>query len=374
MRRWFWIALFGVAMLVHLYYIPMLLPLWAVGNFFRFKRERKIGKIILELLLIVVVGTGLGFCLGMFEVEFNQLSEKGFGDYSWNLNGFFNSMGNSKFVKALPIAGEDQGEGFSYLGAGYLLILLVGVPLFFIRDRAKKNWEIFLPFIVVMLTFALLALSNKATLGKIPLWSIELPTGVQKIANVFRSSARLIWPVFYLLVLFGIISIVRNGQRIAIALLLVAISVQAFDLQPLYTQKRSAGFEEYYAGGMRSEFWQLAAESNQHIEIIPTEYYEHLALYGAHHQMTVNSGWFGRADYQGMEDLATQTWNELNNGMADAQTLYIFSERAYFTSAREKLSKDMYVCEIDDYMLAFARDNALSQTDFTFRDHCVIPQ
>ncbi len=374
MRRWLWIALMGVAMLVHLYYIPMLLPLWTLSSFFRFKRERKLGKIIVEFLAMGMVCLGVGFCLGIFEVGFNQLSEKGFGDYSWNLNGFVNSMGNSKIFAALSLAGEDQGEGFSYLGVGYVSILLIGVGLFFAKDRSKKNWRLFLPFAIVMLFFGLLALSNKAFVGEFSLWSIELPAGIQRGVNVFRSSARFIWPVVYFLILFGLISIARNVKRIAIPIMLLAIAAQAYDLQPLYAQKRSVGFEEYYAGGMRSEFWQLAAESNQHIEIIPTEYYEHLVLFGAQHQMTVNSGWFGRADYQAMEDWATQTWNDLNNGMADAHTLYILSETEYVVNARQKLAEEMYVCEIDNYTVLFARENPVSQTDFDFSNRCLIPQ
>ena len=373
MRRWFWFALFGLAMLVHLYYIPMLIPLWLIGSIFRVKNEHKIGRVFLELLVIIIICCGIGFCLGMFEIGFSQLSEKGFGDYSWNLNGFVNSMGNSIFFKALPLAGEDQGEGFSYLGAGYIGILLVGAFLFFIKANSRKNWKLFLPFMLVAIGFGLFALSNKAFFGENPLWSIDLSAGIQTVANTFRSSARFIWPVFYFLVLFGLISVVRNGQRIAIPLLLVAIAAQAYDLHPLYAQKRSAGFEEYYAGGMRSEFWQLAAETNRHIVIIPTEYYEHIVLYGAHHNMTVNSGYFGRADYQAMEDLATKTWDDLRNGTADQNTLYILSETEYMTTAREQLAEKMYVCEIDDYVVLFSKESALVHKGFNFLDHCKFP-
>ena len=40
--RWAWPVLFGLAMLVHLYFVAMLLPLWAVSLYFCYRHEKKI--------------------------------------------------------------------------------------------------------------------------------------------------------------------------------------------------------------------------------------------------------------------------------------------------------------------------------------------
>jgi hypothetical protein len=374
-KRWGWYILFGLAMLVHLYFIPMILPLWGISLFFRFRNERKILPLVLESIGIILEIFLIGFCIGIFGINMKSLAESGFGQYSWNLNAFFNSMGKSKFIPGLPVFTDDQNEGYSYLGLGYFLLIAVSSILFFIKDPSRKNWKFFVPFIVVSIVYILIALSNKAYLNLTPLWNIKLPNSIENIFNLFRSSGRFIWPVFYFLILFGIITLLRNFKYVAIPILIIALVLQFIDIQPLSLPKKMTGFSGFYTAGMNSDFWRIAGESNKSIMILPTEYYDHLVLFAVHHNMTINSGYFGRADYNAMEDYATRIWDGLFANQIDDQTLYVLSDQQHVELAKEKLAKKMYDCNIDGYTILFSAKNPLLKvkSDFVFNWYCSIP-
>ncbi len=63
-----WICLFAVATLVNIYYIPMLVPLWLIGMYFRYKQEQMSSKLMLNILAdcvaivlaVILVGYGIG--------------------------------------------------------------------------------------------------------------------------------------------------------------------------------------------------------------------------------------------------------------------------------------------------------------------------
>ena len=371
--RWPWIALFALAMLIHLYFVPMLIPLWLISLVFQFRNERKKRIFLLEPLKVAGVVLIIGFCTGIFTLKMNTLSTGGYGTYSWNLDGFYNPIGFSKFIKAIPIA-DAQGEGFSYFGLGYALVLLAGFILFWVKDTARKNWKFFLPFALAAVVYTLYALSNKAIFNETVLWNIELPAPLMSVFNVFRTSARFIWPVFYFMILFGLLALVRNARRVVvIPILVAAIVLQFFDLQPLYESKKVSGFGDYSTGGLNSDFWEQAWKTNERIVIIPTEYYESLALYAVHHDLTISSGYFGRADVNAMEAYASDLWNGLLTGESDAKTIYILSDQAHMETAKTELAESMYVCVIDDYNVLIAKDNQVTETGFDFGAYCSIP-
>lgn len=373
MKRWLWIVLFALAMLIHLYFVPMLMPLWLIGLVFQFRNDRKKRIFLLEPLKVAGVILLIGFCTGIFILKMNTLSTGGYGTYSWNLDGFFNPIGFSKFIKAIPIA-DAQGEGFSYFGLGYALVLLIGFILFWIKDTARRNWKFFLPFALAAVVYTLYAISNKAIFNETVLWEIKLPAVLMSVLNVFRTSARFIWPVFYFMILFGILALVRNVRcAFAIPILVAAIVLQFLDLQPLYASKKVSGFGDYSTGGINSDFWEQAWKVNDRIVIIPTEYYESLALYAVHHDLTISSGYFGRADVNAMEAYANDLWNGLLAGESDPKTIYVLSDPSHMESAKSELAESMYVCVIDDYNVLLSRENQVAETDFDFAAHCSVP-
>ena len=212
----------------------------------------------------------VGYSIGLFSLSYQSLSVDGYGDFSWNLNGFINPYDySSNFIRGRDTGVDTQYEGFSYLGLGNLMIIPAAVYLFLEKKYFRRKLPFLLPFGAAAIVYTLYSLSNRAFLDALPLWDIQLPDSVLMFLNLFRASGRFIWPVFYFLVLFEIVVIIRN-VRFPVVLLFVVVLFQYGDIQPLYQPKILTGLTSYQSP-LQSEFWKSAALTNKHIVIIPAK-------------------------------------------------------------------------------------------------------
>ena len=374
--RWAWVLLFASAILVQLYFVAMLTPLWLVSLFFQYKREKKIKMLVVDLLITPAVMLVIVYSIGLFSLSVGNLLAAGLGYFSWNLNGLFNPLKYSAILHALPLGVEGQYEGFSYLGLGNLLILPIALFLFFKKDRSTRRLSFFLPFVLISIAFILFALSNKAFLNTQPLWDFQLPKYVEILFSLFRATGRFIWPVFYFLALFGLISVIRNTRYAAIIIFL-ALILQFVDIRPLYVSKQYNSFQEYQSP-LQAEFWQAAAENNQHVFLIPASkahaIYEPFALFARQNQMTLNWGYFSRTDLNGIRILGEKVWEELQAGQSDTNTIYVFWGSDWEKLAQDELSDQMLICKLDGFTVAISEENNLVQTDFDLAQSCTKPK
>jgi hypothetical protein len=372
-----WVVLFAIAMLVHLYFVVMLLPLWAISLFFLFKREKSSRRVLLEIIIITLLLLFEGYCLGLFTLSLDNLESWGYGYYSWNLNGFINPYQTSAFLKQLAVGLPSQYEGYSYLGLGNLIILPFALGLFFHKDASKRHLHVLIPFILVFIITCLFSLSNKGFFNSRALWDIRLPNLAMHLCALFRSSGRFVWPAFYFLVLFGLISIIRNF-RFATPLLVLVLMIQVIDIQPLYSSKKPTGFSEYQ-NPLQSEFWQSAASANKHMILLPTNLYamaiyEPLALLARNNDITLNWGYFARGDYVSINNDANLIWQDLGLDKADKQTLYIFWDSDWNAKVEESLSESMVICQVDGYKVVLSEENALVQSNPSLSSYCTLPK
>lgn len=375
-----WICLFTAAVLINIYYIPLLMPLWLIGMYFRFIREKKSLRLILNILLdgvaIFLAVFLVGYSIGLFSLSYQSLSVDGYGDFSWNLNGFINPYDySSNFIRGRDTGVDTQYEGFSYLGLGNLLIIPAAVYLFLEKNYLRRSLPFLLPFGASAIVYTLYSLSNRAFLDALPLWDIQLPDSVLMFLNLFRASGRFIWPVFYFLVLFGIIVIIRN-VRFPVVLLFVVVLLQFGDIQPLFQSKKLTGLTNYQSP-LQSEFWKSAALTNKHIVIIPAKRlrppYEPFALYAVRNHLTLNLGYFARNETLAFEEYSEKVWEDLQAHRPDAQTIYILSDPDWITFAKENLADDMFICEIDGFTVLFSTENELTQAISEFSPYCSVP-
>ncbi len=374
--RWAWVALFGVAMLVHLYFIPMLLPLWIISLYYQYRSAPRRWRLALDVLTVAGVVLLTGNSTGAFGLGYKDLAISGYGTYSWNLNGFLNPLDiASAFARGMAITGG-QYEGISYLGIGNLLLLPVAVYLFALKENPRRRLAVLLPFLAAAGVYTLFAVSNKAFFSLQPVWDFALPDAVQRFVNLFRSSGRFIWPVYYFIVLFVLVMIARNvrypGVVIGFALLL-----QLLDLQPLYGSKAMQEFAVYQTP-MQSAFWEVAADSNRHVVVLPaTKVREFgsdaLAIWAVQQDLTLNYAYFARSDRVAIREAARAAWEDLLAEQPDPHTLYVFSDPEYIRAARDTLAETMIVCEVDGYTVALAVENGLIGSGFNMGQVCSIP-
>jgi hypothetical protein len=375
-----WLCLFSVAVLINIYYIPMLLPLWLIGMYFRFIREKKNRTVIVNILLngiaIFLAIFLIGYSTGLFSLSYQSLSEDGYGVFSWNLNEFINPFDySSNFIRGRDTGVSQQYEGFSYLGLGNLMIIPAAVYLFLEKNYLRRYWRFLFPFGAVSIIYILYSLSNRAYLDTLTLWNIQLADPVLVFLNLFRASGRFIWPVFYFLVLFGIIVISRN-VRYPAQLLFVVLLLQFGDIRPLFQPKKLTSIISYQST-IKSDFWKSAALTNKHVIIIPARKlrppFEPFAEYAVRNQLTLNLGYFARSDTLAFEEYSKKVWEDLQADKPDAQTIYILSSPEWITLARKDLTDDMFICEIDDFTVLFSPENGLAQAISDFSPYCPVP-
>ena len=271
---WLWGGWLLLALGIHAYWVPMLLP-WALAAAWQAWRQRRssAARLLLQGGLIALALWAGAFLLG-YGIGQGQISAEGFGFYSANLLTWIDPMDWPAFLAAYgrdpaqgapwsrwwPALGQStlgQYEGFAWLGSGILMLAALCVlqalwqALRSMRHRPQAapaapatqtnpSW----PVPQAAPTFqppwpglwlgagllALLAFSPTWGWGAHTLVTWPLPERVLHLLGVFRASGRFIWPLSWLLAL-TLCARVGRWRRGGIVLLL-ALVLQAADLGP----------------------------------------------------------------------------------------------------------------------------------------------
>ena len=149
------------------------------------------------------------------------------------------------FTHVFDPTGGQTYEGYNYLGAGALLILLAAaVQLWRARGRAGETpsqasltsarWG---PLLAATVLLVLYSAGTKPYLGTIPLFTLPLPDQpwMEPFA-LFRCHGRFFWTVGYALLAGGLVVLDRSaGSRMRTAVLAAAVVLQAADMSQMLT-------------------------------------------------------------------------------------------------------------------------------------------
>ena len=70
-----WLILFGVSLLIHLYFVPMLIPLWMISLYFKYKRAGRSWKVILDFISVIGLLVLIGLSIGLFSISTENLGQ-----------------------------------------------------------------------------------------------------------------------------------------------------------------------------------------------------------------------------------------------------------------------------------------------------------
>jgi len=228
-----------LSVVIHFYFTIILIFFYAFGKIYDlFKKEIKLIIIIKESFLLLILTFILMYIVGYFTIQLDDGLGWGYGYYNFNLNSFFNpsgsnNIGSFNWSQFLPKKQIQNGEleGFSYLGIVGSLFLL----LFFINFFFKKYLIIFDKYkiLTVSLLFLVLATSNNINIGENNIFLVPINNYFYALLSSIRASGRLIWPVYYLIFMFGIIFVFKlfENKRPTIVILILLL-VQILDIHP----------------------------------------------------------------------------------------------------------------------------------------------
>ena len=207
-----WGLLAFLCVSIHFYFLPMCGIILLGFCLLDILKTKKVFKSIKLLLIFLAISVFTLFIFGGF-VKAGNLKEAEYGYFSFNMNGFFNSLDLSSFINKLPVNGE-AFEGFSYLGLSGIILLIVAVIILgynFIKDRKKVSDSkyLFISLVFISLICILFALSPKAYFGKTLVYNLKIPNFVDDFWMLFRSCGRVVWPVVYIIMFGSIIVVLR---------------------------------------------------------------------------------------------------------------------------------------------------------------------
>ncbi len=227
------LLLIALSALIFPYWLLFMLPM-AAATIGKLWVDQKVSlpKAVVWLLLGPLLAFVIWWVVGNFIYSLENTGGAGVGYYSANLNTLINAGGKGIFLPALPYAFEGQYEGYGYLGAGVLAILIC--CLVFVRRAPRFNGLRHWPLLLVVFLLTVFSFSNKITLNQHLL--LEYPIGiplVEQIFQSFRSTGRFIWVLHYGILLFALYTLthLKLSRGLKIAILALGVLLQAVDMQ-----------------------------------------------------------------------------------------------------------------------------------------------
>lgn len=373
-----WLLLFLVSLGIHFYIFVMIFLVYSadIAQRMLIAETKIVARIIAALrrmIPAIICSLLIMWQYGYFVVGVQNASAALFGDAKMNLLSIIDSDGVwSKIIPNQPQGGFEY-EGFAFLGLGpiLMLIILFLAELFTNKRLTYFNEKVcnkkFYPLILAAFLLTLIALSHHISLGSRALINIEISDTFAAFLGIIRSSGRMFWPTYYLILLgaiYGIIKLYENKKNFlgiskeALALIVLFI-LQFADMSNALRQTKIKMISHYENKNLftleRLDFWDKAVIKYQKIILLPVsgdpEKYGPVAYLAATNNLKINSGYFSRYNHYAAQKANKEHLSEVVNGNFDEDALYIFNDEKLWSLAQQGATKQDFVGEIDGYKI-----------------------
>ena len=266
-----------LSLLVHFYFFLMLIILIIFQDSYKVLILKKpFSKILKKLVFTIIVSIFLMYTIGYFSINLDDGLGWGYGYYNFNLNSFINPSGQnnigsfswSNFLTKQNYQNKEI-EGFSYLGFSGIIFFIL-----FLFNIFKGRFNIFFQnfnWAVITLPFLMISISNNINFGDVNIVSIDLNKFIFAFFSIFRASGRMIWPVYYIIFIVGIIFIFKNFRSKSILILLTLLVLQISDT---YNGIKNYSFGSQYPvfqEDKKNPFWSGISKQFNEIRLIESK-------------------------------------------------------------------------------------------------------
>lgn len=218
-------GLIAISLLTHPYLCAMVSVLYISflgDHYLKFRNDQR--KCLIALAITIGIATAI-LTIGGYLGQVTRAN--GYGYYSMNLlSPVYGGNLGYRFVNAT--GGQ---RSFNYLGMGVVASLA-----FTLATRWAWLIQITRRYRILSINLLLLtifAISNRIFYGSQELFRYPLYPPFRFIAEVFRSSDRMFWPVGYVLMLIGLVGVLRfENKRWSSFVILLVLGLQFYDTQP----------------------------------------------------------------------------------------------------------------------------------------------
>lgn len=360
-QKYLWPVILITACLVHPYFLFMLLALWIADLL----QRKLVNSITYQEIIKHTILTGFLLFLMIWQEGYLMMhsgyEEGGFGFFRMNLLAFIDATDAycKSWSLVLPDLSHTGGdyEGFSYLGLGIIILIIMGLSKLMIQQRIGNiilKVKELNSLIVISFLLLLFALSNHIAWGRHELIHYKVPG----IVNLFRASGRMALPMFYLIYL-GTLNLIMKcyKKQAAILLLFIALIIQISDSRKVYIQFRNNfNHAPSYISELNSPLWaEIAKKYKKLIYVLPEIYVPNsLALvnYAAFNNLAINIGFFARHDMERFYANKNKILNNLLQGKLDKNTFYVMkNENIKKMIFLTKMNLPYKVINVDGYGL-----------------------
>lgn len=372
-----WPLLGALAMAIHPYFVPMVLAILFALLVHQAVGSKKPGPAAAYLLITLAAILLTGFLLGAFSGAASGGSTP-YGYFSMNLNALHNPRAHSyHWSILLPAQNLTRGnlEGFNYLGLGVLAgLAIMGIDLL----AHFKKWKLWaflkrhmaLAFVCVCL--AAFAVSVNVSANGADLFYIPLPRAILDLAAVLRSSGRMFYPVWYLLVLAVCAWLCRRppprfmARRVKLkniplwrtGAITLLVALQLLDISPALIKKHNEfhPYTPFFASELQSPLWEQVAGKYSHLASLDAWALAEsidMALYTWDNGMTTDNAFLARYDPEARAAQTAASIQALRTGTFNPDTIYITSSETTFLDLAEDLCDRMYCAQVDEHWYVF---------------------
>ena len=333
-----WLALLGISPLVCLGLVPMVFVVF-LGWLLQRLIQNSISVLKRSLQVLAELLSGVSITIGVMWISgalmVSDPSDSGFGTYRTSLTSLFDPKVNNafSFSRFFPDLGNLPGseEGFAFLSITVITLLLISIPIVFKGNHPLLSQNN-IGLILATIGMGVFSLSNRISVLQRELFVYPIPSQLRKLIDPFRSSGRFVWPLIYLLILFGLISIMTIMQKHknwGTLVLVVLLSVQIFESVGIFNNVRQRFTEIKFTPQLLSPRWDELAQNYDHLVAIPPlnndpGWFE-LALLANKWGLSTNTTYLARFNQLDFDLAKSKTQDDLENFQFDPKTLYILT-------------------------------------------------
>ncbi|OHD10932.1 MAG: hypothetical protein A2086_16500 [Spirochaetes bacterium GWD1_27_9] len=364
-----WFIIISVSLLIHPYLWIMVLGIFFAYLFKRyFFQEKKYVFLFLNVVISLLLSLFIMWQIGLFTINSSNFSTEGYEWYSMNVTSLINPIDNGKWSNFLMTRqqGGGQYEGFNYLGFGMIILLIFSIYYLFDfivnKKYLKTNFNNkYLPLLIISILFTIFSLSNIIQCDTMELLRYPLPLFLKKIFGIFRSSGRLFWIVYYLIVLLFIYNFInKNSYKLASIFLIFIVFIQLYDISnAIMSYRKNLKFKtENKILSMSKKIDKLIKSNNiKKITILPLfdgndidyqSYYQYspFAIIASSNELNINFYYAARFSDDFIEYIKLINTSHLE-GKFEENSLYIIKNQYFDKYATFFTEKDL-ILNIDN--------------------------
>lgn len=330
--RWQWWGVLLISQSVTLYLFIMVGVIYVFSLIRHALRRRMFREAIAHVVVAVSVVFAQAWTFGMFMA--GDTTDSGLGQYRATLaspidpfDGF-----STSWSRILPDVASTTGsqEGFAFIGAGVLLLLVLAA----VSAGIRKPWGLtrmiraYWHLCAAAAVLAFLSLSPRIGIAGRDLFSYPVPDALLPILSSLRSSGRLMWLPIYALTVVAIVRIIRV-RTVGLWVALFALFLQVTDSLTAVRETRERFTDSNITLITDDSRWNDWVKNKKHLVSIPPlnndPLWIDLAVLADRHGLTTNAAYVSRTDSRRFEQLVDTTQRDLESFSFDPNTVYVIT-------------------------------------------------